>query len=73
MRTKIHGWKNETECTNRGRVYLYHDLIGEAAFNCEFDLQINNSRYLFDLKFVINGKGISLHKEIKYMKRNKSF
>ena len=27
---------------------------------------------MFDLNFVINGKGTSLHKEIKYMNRNKS-
>ena len=36
-----------------------------------FDLQINNSD-LFDLNFVIKGKVISLHMEIKYVKRSKS-
>ena len=43
MCTKIYqvfGWKNETESTNRRRVYLYHELIVEVA-------------YLFDLNFVI--------------------
>ena len=29
-------------------------------------------RELFDLKFVINGKVVSLHKVIKYVKRSKS-
>ena len=29
---RVYGWKTETESTNRGRVYLYHELIGEVAF-----------------------------------------
>ena len=54
--------------TNRGLVYLYHELIGEAAFLFGFQLL----RDLFDLNFVINGNVIviSLHKEIKYVNRN---
>ena len=28
--------------------------------------------YLFDLNFVINGKGMFLHKENKYVKRRKN-
>ena len=38
-------------------------------FNLVFDLQINNSRDLFVLNFVINGKVISLPKVIRYVKR----
>ena len=40
-------------------------------FNSVFDSQINN-RDLFDLNFVINRKVISLHNEIKYVKRSES-
>ena len=29
---RVNGWKTETESTNRERVYLYHELIGETAF-----------------------------------------
>ena len=29
---RVYVWKAETESTNRGRVYTYHELIGEAAF-----------------------------------------
>ena len=28
----VYGWKTQTESANWGRVYLYHELIGEAAF-----------------------------------------
>ena len=28
----IYGWNTKTESTNRGRVHLYHELIGQAAF-----------------------------------------
>ena len=29
---RVYGWKTETESTNRGQVYLYHELIGDVAF-----------------------------------------
>ena len=29
---RVYGWKTETESTNWGQVYLYHELMGEAAF-----------------------------------------
>ena len=29
---RVYGGKTETESTNWGRVYLYHELIGEAVF-----------------------------------------
>ena len=38
-----YGWKTPTESTNKGRVYFYHELIGESHFNLVFVLQINNS------------------------------
>ena len=41
-------------------------------FNSVSDLQINNTETCLILNFVINQKVISLHKEIKYMKRSKS-
>ena len=34
--------KTGTESINRGRVYLYHELIGEAAFKFGIRLQIDN-------------------------------
>ena len=35
---RVHRWKTETESTNCnwGRVYLYHVLIGDAAFSVGF-------------------------------------
>mgnify|MGYP000358138715 CR=1 FL=1 len=29
---RVYGWKTESERTNQGGVYLYQELIGEAAF-----------------------------------------
>ena len=29
---RVYGWKTDIESTNRGQVYLYHELIGDAAF-----------------------------------------
>ena len=29
---RVYGWKTQTESTYWGQVYLYHELIGEAAF-----------------------------------------
>ena len=40
-------------------------------FNSVFDLQINNSKTVC-FRFVINGKVISLHKVIRYVKRSRS-
>ena len=59
---RVYKWKTKTESTNWGRVYSYHELIGEV-----YDLQIKKLRDLFDLNFVINGKVIPFHKVIKYM------
>ena len=43
-----------------GRVYLYHELIGEAAF--EFGIWFTDKllRYIFVLNFVNSGKVTSL-------------
>ena len=27
---RVYGWKTETESTNQGRVYLYHEVLGQA-------------------------------------------
>ena len=71
---QINGCKTETKSTNMGQVYLYHELIGEAAF--EFGIRFTDKwfRDLFVLNFVINRKVIPLHvpKVIKYVKRSKS-
>ena len=56
---RVYGWKTQTEITNWWRVYLYHELIGEADFN---------SVFLFVLNFLISGKVTSLPKVIKYVK-----
>ena len=37
---KVYSWKNETENTNWGRVYSYHELIGEVAFLFGIQLQL---------------------------------
>ena len=29
---RVYGWEIESESTNWGRIYLYHELIGETAF-----------------------------------------
>ena len=29
---RVYGWKTQTESTNLGQVYLYHELIGKAPF-----------------------------------------
>ena len=65
MICRVYRWKTETESTNWGGVYmyLYHELIVEAAFY--FAIQFSTDkllRDLFDLNFVSNGKGISLPK-----------
>ena len=39
-RVKINGWKTQTESTNWGQVYLFHELIGEAA--PEFGIRFTN-------------------------------
>ena len=28
---RVYGWKTQTESTNWGRVYLYHELIDETT------------------------------------------
>ena len=68
---RVYGWKTQTENTNSGRVYLNHELIGEAVF--EFCIRFTDRllRYLFVLNFVISGKVTSLPKVIKYVKRSK--
>ena len=51
------------ESTKWGGVYLYHELIDEAAFY--FAIQFSTDkllRDLFDLNFVSNWKGLSLPK-----------
>lgn len=65
---QVYRWKTETERTNRGRVYLYPELICYIAFQFGIQLTDEKLRVLFDFNFIINGKGIhvSLHKEINY-------
>ena len=38
---RVDGLKTETESTNRGQVYLYHELVGEAAF--EFGVRFTDT------------------------------
>ena len=65
---QVYGWKAETESTNLGQVYL----IGKAV--SEFGIRSTGYklRDLFVLNFVNNGKIISLHNVIRYVKRIKS-
>ena len=61
---RVYGWKTETEGTNWGQVYLYHELIGEATFSYSIRFTDKYLRDQFDLNIVNNGKVISLHNVI---------
>ena len=69
---QVYRWKTETISTNGGRVYFYHELISEVTF--QFGIWFTDKLLgdLFDLNFVINRKVLSLHNEIKHVKRSKS-
>ena len=50
---RVYRWKTETESTNWGRVYLYHELIGQAAFLFGVGFTDILLRDLFDSNLVI--------------------